>query len=83
MKYFVYILRSKGSPDQIYIGYTSDLEQRLKDHEHPKSSAYTRQYAPWELATYVVFQDKKLAEDFEAYLKTHSGRAFLRKRLIP
>ena len=54
----------------------------MEDHQNPKPSAYTRQYAPWELETYTVFKDKKLAQQFEIYLKSQSGRAFLRKRLI-
>ena len=82
MNYFVYILKSKQDTKQIYIGYTTNLENRIEQHQDPKASAYTRQYAPWELETYVVFKDRGLAQAFEYYLKSHSGRAFLRKRLI-
>ena len=82
MNYYVYILRSKSHPDRIYIGYTTNLENRMDDHKDPKTSAYTRQYAPWELETYVTFKGKDLAQQFEIYLKSHSGRAFLRKHLI-
>ena len=82
MEYYVYILRSQRDPSQFYIGYTTDLERRMTDHANPKASAYTRQYAPWELETHVVFKDKELAQQFEIYLKSHSGRAFLRKHLI-
>jgi len=82
MKYYVYILKSKKDPKQIYIGYTTDLEKRIEEHQSPKPSAYTRQYAPWALETYVTFENKLLAQKFEVYLKSHSGRAFLRKHLI-
>ena len=82
MQYYVYILKSQKSPKHFYIGYTKNLENRMNDHLHPDPSAYTRQYAPWALETYIVFQSKILAEKFEIYLKSHSGRAFLRKRLI-
>ena len=82
MNYYVYILRSKKDPKQFYIGYTTDIEKRMEQHQNPKASAYTRQYAPWELETYVVFKNKDLAQQFEIYLKSHSGRAFLKKRLI-
>ena len=82
MKYYVYILRSKKDSKQIYIGYTGNLENRMEDHQNPKASAYTRQYAPWELETYVVFKDKQPAQQFEIYLKSHSGRAFLKKHLL-
>jgi predicted GIY-YIG superfamily endonuclease len=80
--HYVYILRSEKSTDRFYIGYTENLDRRLFEHLNAPSDAYTRRYAPWKLETYVVFKDKKLAVEFEAYLKSHSGRAFLRRRLM-
>ena len=82
MNYYVYILKSKTNHERIYIGYTSDLNRRMEEHSNPDPSSYTRQYAPWELETYTVFKDKQLAQQFEIYLQSQSGRAFLRKRLI-
>lgn len=82
MEYYVYILKSQKDPKQFYIGYTTNLESRMEDHANPKATAYTRQYAPWELETYLVFKEKELAQKFEIYLKSHSGRAFLRKHLL-
>ena len=82
MKYYVYILKSKKNLDRFYIGYTANLESRMEDHKDPKTSAYTRQYAPWELETYIVFRSEMLAQQFELYLKSHSGRVFLKKKLI-
>ena len=82
MEYYVYILKSQKDPKQFYIGYTTDIKRRMVDHANPKASAYTRQYAPWELEAHIVFKDKELAQNFEIYLKSHSGRAFLRKRLV-
>ena len=38
---------------------------------------------PWKLIFFLAFQDKQTALSFEAYLKSHSGKAFLHKRLIP
>ena len=80
--YYVYILRSSKESNRIYIGATNNLDRRLNEHANAKKRDYTYRYAPWKLETYVVFQNKILAEDFELYLKSHSGRAFLRKRLI-
>ena len=82
MKYYVYILKSQKDPKQFYVGYTTGIEKRMENHQNPKATAYTRQYAPWELETFVVFKDKDLAQKFEIYLKSHSGRAFLRKHLL-
>ena len=82
MDYFVYILRSQSDSNQIYIGYTADIERRMSEHLNPPMNAYTRKHSPWQLETYVVFNKQSLALNFEKYLKDHSGRAFLIKRLI-
>jgi len=79
--YTVYILKSLKDLSRHYIGITVNLEKRLKEH-NARQSVYSSIYAPWELETYIVFKDKKLAKDFENYLKRGSGSAFLKKRLI-
>jgi putative endonuclease len=80
--YYVYILRSVNNENKFYIGYTDNLDRRLSQHKDAPSDAYTHRYAPWRLETYIAFTSKRLAEVFEIYLKSHSGRAFLRRRLI-
>jgi putative endonuclease len=77
---YLYLLRSKSFLDQHYVGITSDLKQRLAEHNAGKS-AHTSKYAPWKLVTYVAFSDVQKAEMFERYLKSGSGHAFARKRL--
>ena len=77
---YVYLLRSEALASQRYVGVTSDLRQRVADHNAGKSS-HTSKYAPWKLITYVAFSDGQKAEMFERYLKSGSGHAFARKRL--
>jgi len=72
---YVYLLRSTSRPAQTYIGFTTDLRQRLTDHNAGKS-AHTRKFGPWRLAAYVAFDTKQRAEAFEMYLKSGSGPAF-------
>ena len=80
--YHVYIIRSIAFPDRIYIGFSSvDMALRLERHNAGSTPA-TKRYRPWELAWYGTFMDKQKALDFERYLKSGAGRAFLRKRLI-
>jgi predicted GIY-YIG superfamily endonuclease len=79
MKY-VYLLRSLSAPAQRYVGITSSLKERLRTHNAGKSP-HTSKFLPWELVTYVCFQDDQRAIDFERYLKSGSGRAFANKRL--
>ena len=38
-------------------------------------------YKPWNLITYLAFNEKDRALLFEKYLKSHSGIAFANKRL--
>ncbi|MGY4304980.1 putative endonuclease [Bradyrhizobium sp. USDA 4369] len=79
--WYVYIIRSVTFPNQEYVGTTADLRQRLKDHNAGRS-AHTSKFMPWTLALYCAFPDKQRALAFEAYLKSHSGRAFSKKRLL-
>ena len=79
--WYVYIIRSINSPEEEYTGSTSDLKKRFADH-NPGQSTHTSKFAPWELLCYVAFPDKYTALEFEKYLKSHSGRAFAKKRLI-
>ena len=79
--YYVYVLHSLKKSDRYYIGYTLDLEKRLKEHNNGKSS-HTKPWLPWEVETYIVFKSKSKAQEFEKYLKSGSGHAFFRKRLI-
>ena len=79
--FFVYILHSLRKSDRYYVGYTTDLEQRFEDHNSGKS-AHTKSWIPWEIVTYVAFTSKDKAQQFEKYLKSGSGHAFFRKRLI-
>ena len=80
--YIVYILRSINHLERLYIGLTTDLEKRLKAH-NTDSSTYSKRFSPWELETSISMKDKRAAEELEKYLKSGSGFAFLKKRLLP
>ena len=79
--WYVYIIRSTSFPEQEYTGATADLRQRLTDHNAGKS-AHTAKFIPWEVIWYSAFPNKYKALEFERYLKSHSGRAFAKKRLL-
>mgnify|MGYP003453426984 FL=1 len=80
LMFYVYILKSIKY-DQIYIGQTDDLKRRIEEHNSGKSF-HTKKYAPWEIKSYFEKKKKTTAVGFEKYLKTGSGKAFLRKRLL-
>ena len=79
--WYVYIIRSVALPEREYVGATADLKQRVADHNAGRS-IHTAKSIPWELVWYSAFPDKHKALEFEKYLKSHSGRAFARKRLL-
>jgi predicted GIY-YIG superfamily endonuclease len=80
--YFVYILKSTKDPEQHYVGLTRDIEIRLNKHNFKSYNGYSKKYAPWKIETYIAFNNKRRAEEFEHYLKAGSGHTFLKKRLI-
>ena len=78
--FYVYLIQSKNFPKQRYIGYSSDLKQRIEHHNSGKS-LHTKKYMPWILISYLGFSDEQSAKDFEKYLKSGSGQALASKRL--
>jgi len=78
--WYVYIIRSLNFPKRDYVGATADLKRRITDHNGGKST-HTAKFMPWKLVWYSAFPDKYKALEFEKYLKSHSGRAFAKKRL--
>ena len=79
--YYVYLIRSDSDSNRIYVGYSENMKERLNTHNQGRVLS-TQKDKPWKLITHICFTDKKKAKDFEKYLKSHSGRAFFRKRLI-
>lgn len=78
--YYVYILESIGAPGHFYVGFTENLQSRLKIHNSGQVP-HTSKYMPWRIKTAIAFTDRDKAIGFEAYLKSPSGRAFSKKRL--
>ena len=78
--WYVYIIRSADFPEQEYAGATADLKRRVLEHNAGKSK-HTAKFIPWTLVWYSAFPEKLKTLEFEKYLKSHSGRAFAKKRL--
>jgi len=81
ISHIVYIIQSKKNNSYLYKGYTTNLQKRLTYH-NSGNSQHTNKNRPWQLIFYSSFQSKQKAKAFEKYLKTASGIAFMRKRLI-
>jgi putative endonuclease len=82
--FYTYVLQSK-STGKIYIGYTSNLERRLKRHNQElptKNKSYTKlNKGPWEVVYKEEFKTKEEAIKRERQLKTAKGRKFIKFRL--
>ena len=75
----VYIL--KCADDTFYVGKTKNLDDRLMRHSMRQVS-YTSSRLPVELITWITFTVEWKAVLMEKYLKSGSGRAFMKRHLI-
>lgn len=75
----VYILQC--SDKKPYTGCTDDLKDRLARHQRGNVPA-TAKRLPVKLVCYTSFPNKYKAFAFEKYLKTGSGRSFMRRHLV-
>ena len=79
--YTVYILYSPDH-DKIYVGYTSDLTQRLLSHNGLSNKGWTRRYRPWKLIYSEAHNTKGQALMREKQLKGGQGRQWIRETLL-
>ena len=77
--YYVYLIKSLAYPENFYVGYTTNLKQRIETH-NSGGSIHTAKYKPWKLIMYLGFSTSEKAKAFEKYLKSQSGWAFAKKR---
>ncbi|HAT68799.1 MAG: excinuclease ABC subunit C [Candidatus Yonathbacteria bacterium RIFOXYC2_FULL_47_9] len=73
--YYIYSLKCK---DGYYIGCTDNLKGRFERHQKGHVPA-TATRLPVTLDFYLAISDKHKAFEFEKYLKSGSGRAFVKK----
>jgi len=76
--YYVYSLKCK---DGYYLGCTDNLKDRIKRHQKGQVIA-TSKRLPINLMFYFAIEDKYKAFQFEKYLKSGSGRAFIKKHFL-
>tara|TARA_Y100000768_G_scaffold385891_2_gene373004 strand:- start:469 stop:729 length:261 start_codon:yes stop_codon:yes gene_type:complete len=83
MKYFVYLLISKSKNKYIsYVGYTSNLNQRIKLHNSGKGAKFTRGRR-WILAYKKCYNSKSQAIKKEYLLKKdYTKRSEIKKRFL-
>ncbi|MEM1001651.1 MAG: GIY-YIG nuclease family protein [Bacteroidota bacterium] len=77
--YTVYILKCNDYTH--YVGCTSDFEERFSRHIKGYVH-YTKTRLPLSVAVKICFDDRYKAYEFEKYLKSGSGRAFMKRHLV-
>ena len=77
--FFVYLLLSKKD-NKFYIGFTADLENRIKFHNHGCVES-TKNRRPLELIYFEAYKDKRDAQGREEFLKSGSGHRYIHKQL--
>ncbi|MBN1795246.1 MAG: GIY-YIG nuclease family protein [Sedimentisphaerales bacterium] len=65
-----------------YVGSTNDLKRRIEEHAIGREIS-TKWRLPVILEAYVAVKSERTARNLEKYLKTSSGKATLRKRILP
>jgi len=78
--FYTYVLQSLSFPEELYRGHTSDLKQRVAEH-NAGNCTHTSKFRPWKLIFYAAFEKLDLAQQFERYLKSGSGHAFCKRHL--
>ena len=69
MTFYVYLLKTiSPGINKTYVGYTNNLNLRLKKHNTGKGAKSTRGYK-WKIIYKKRFYDKRLAMSFEYRLK--------------
>ncbi len=77
--YYVYILHSLKD-NGFYTGYTEDVQRRLKEHNSGQENS-TRNRTPFILIYFEAYKNKKDALGREKFLKSGSGKRYLRNQL--
>jgi putative endonuclease len=72
----VYVLYSKIY-NKIYIGFTSNLAERLKSHNELATKGWTVRFRPWQIIYTEEFLEKSGAMKKEKELKSAKGREFI------
>ena len=78
--YHVYVLYSRKF-EKIYVGFTSDVEQRLLSHNALSKKGWTINFRPWILIHTEEFASKSEAMKREKQLKSAKGREWIWQKI--
>ncbi|HEX9804278.1 MAG TPA: GIY-YIG nuclease family protein [Candidatus Dojkabacteria bacterium] len=79
--FYVYFLKSTKEPNWVYVGHTTNIDRRVKEHRTGQNLS-TRPYLPIILSSFIAVPTRIKAEELEKYFKKGSGKAILKKRIL-
>jgi putative endonuclease len=79
--FYVYVIKS-GVDGRLYKGHTQDVYKRLEEHNSGKTQS-TASYRPWTLVLIEEVKTKAEAIKREKFLKSGSGREYIKNKLAP
>ena len=82
MKFYVYIIGTTNPKARTYVGWSNDIDKRIKAHNASKGAKFTRG-SKWKLLYKEIFESKSDAMKREIVLKRDRKlRTQLRKKLF-
>ena len=80
MLYYIYVIRSKNR-NYIYVGLTNNLNRRVSQHQNGKEKT-TAPYRPFKILFAEQFLSRIDARNREKYLKSGSGKEWIKSHFI-
>ena len=77
--WYTYVIECENG--HYYKGKTNNLERRMKEHFSEKGAKYTKEHKPVRVVYIKEFETEKQAVEHEKYLKSGSGREWLKSYL--
>ena len=77
MTFTVYAIKSSVD-NRIYVGFTQDIENRLKEHNRGETRS-TKAYRPWKLIFQEQVETREEARKREKYFKSGCGKEQLKR----
>lgn len=75
--FYVYVLKSINHY-RFYVGMTTDVEKRLKEHNSGKTKS-TKGYLPWLIVLVEEYPARLEARKREVYLKSGVGKEYIKQ----
>lgn len=75
--FYIYIIYSASS-DKYYVGYSTDPERRLVEHNNNERTTYTSKHRPWSLlASFAISESRAIAMQYEKKIKQLKSRKII------